>query len=103
MFASEPLSRLDERIKHALDPVVVAVDQGIVENYRDSPSLLGEHRAHRQAHEDGNLLLRAVRKPIEGFRAMTFDTRNGKTIPQLQLRTGKRSLRKGRRWRRTGS
>ena len=50
-----------ERIEHALDAVIVTIDQGVVENDRDDASPLGQHGAHRQTHENGDLLLdRAV-------------------------------------------
>ena len=49
-----------ERVEHALDPVVVTIDERIVEDDRNALSSLGKHRRHRQPHQNGDLFLRTV-------------------------------------------
>src|SRR4051812_13459375 len=62
-----------QRVEHALNPVVIAVDESIVENDGDGPSSLGEHRAHSKTDENGNLLLRAVGEAVERLRSIALD------------------------------
>src|SRR5262245_11681236 len=74
-----------QRVEHELDAVVIAIDQSVVEDDRDDPSALGQHGTHGQSDEDGNLLLRAVRQPVERFGAAPLDAADGKVIAKLKL------------------
>ena len=54
-----------QRIKHPLDPVVVRVDDGVVEDDGRGRARLGQHACEGETDEQRDLLLRTARQDIE--------------------------------------
>jgi hypothetical protein len=52
-------------VEHALDAVVIAIDERVVEDDGHDLTALGEHGPHREAHEHRDLLLSAIGKALE--------------------------------------
>jgi hypothetical protein len=64
-----------QRIEHALNAVVVAIHEGVIENDRSRLAALGERRAHGKPHQHRDLLLGAILKPLERLRPLPLDAR----------------------------
>jgi len=62
-----------EGVEHALNAIIVAIHQRVIEDDRHDLSALGQHGAHGEAHQHGDLLLGTVRKALEQFGAMALD------------------------------
>src|SRR6185437_9145353 len=91
------------RVEHALNTIVIAVNEGVVEDDLDRPASLGEHRSHGETDEHSNFLLRAVGQAVECLWSISLDASDGETVAEFEFDPGNKSLRNGRKWRRTGS
>src|SRR4051812_45954599 len=74
-----------QRVEHALDTIVVAIDQRIVQDDGSDLTALGQHRAHRETHENSNLLLRPVRQPLEQLGTLALDAGDSKPVAEFEF------------------
>src|SRR5271165_4105548 len=86
------LASAAERIKHQLDAVVVAIDQGVIKDNGHDRALFCQHRAHCETHENGDLLLSTVGQAVEQLRPIALYARHFKSFAELKFGTGKKVI-----------
>src|SRR5947208_251401 len=79
------LPRPVQRVEHLPNPIVIREDQRIIEDDRHRLTTFTNHRAHREAHQHGDLLLCARREMRERFCSWTaaFESGNREAIAEL--------------------
>ena len=72
-------------VEHALNAIVIAVNESVVEDDRDGLASLSQHRPHGETDEHRNLLLRAVGQAIKCLWSISLDASDGETVAEFEL------------------